>query len=81
MADLDMDALTEPQRNVLGWIAIGQDRGHHSSTLKALEAKGLIVGHSYILTSQPPVKVTRWGLPIAVHIQWAEWCSRQVEAG
>lgn len=79
MTTLDMDALTERQRDALGWIAIGQDRGHHPKVLAALEAKGLIVGHRQTLTGIPPVEVVRWEVPVAVHMQWAEWCSQQAD--
>jgi hypothetical protein len=79
MTHLNMDALPESQRNVLNAIAINEDAGHSPRTLKALEDKGLIVGHTQTLAGTPPVKVTRWEVPLAVHVQWAEWCSRQVE--
>lgn len=74
---LDMDALTERQRFVLGNIAIGLDGGHHPRTLVALAEKGLIVGHRETLPGHPPVEVTRWEVPVDVHIQWAEWCAAQ----
>lgn len=79
MTTLDMDALAERQRDVLGQIATGCDGGHHPATLAALEAKGLIVGHTQTRPGRLPVAVIRWELPIGVHIQWCEWCSTQFE--
>lgn len=77
---LDMDALTEAQRNVLGLIAIGQDGGHNPRTLAVLERLGLIVGHDgQVSTPLGPMQVRRWDVPVAVHIQWCEWCSTQVD--
>ena len=71
------DRLAEYQRGVLGLIAIGQDGGHHPSTLKALERRGLIVGHFQRLGVGTSVEVVvqRWEVPIPVHIVWCQWCS------
>jgi hypothetical protein len=44
MATLDMDALTEAQRDTLGLIATGLDGGHNPRTLAVLARLGLIVG-------------------------------------
>ncbi len=77
MTVLDMDALTEAQRTVLGNIAIGFDGGHDPRTLLALAERGLIVGYRQTLPGRPPVEVTRWEVPIGVHIAWAEWCAAQ----
>lgn len=77
MTTLDMEALTERQRFVLGSIAIGLDAGHHERVLVALAEKGLIVGYRQVLPGWPPVEVVRWEVPIGVHIQWAEWCTAQ----
>jgi hypothetical protein len=74
---LDMAALTPAQRDVLGLIAINQDAGHHPATLAALAQRGLIVGYRQTLPGFPPVEITRWEVPVDVHIQWAEWCAAQ----
>lgn len=79
MTRLNMDALTNGQRNVFNAIAISEDAGHSPRTLKALENKGLIVGHTQTLAGTPPVTVTHWKVPPEVHVQWAEWYFRQVE--
>lgn len=76
MTTLDMVALTRPQREVLDQIAVGQDGGHHPRVLAVLEAKGLIVGYDTV-EGHPPLHVTRWEVPLSVHIQWAEWCAQQ----
>lgn len=77
MPTLDMDALTPAQRDVLGAIACGQDGGHHPKTLAVLERLGLIAGHEIAMAGWPPVTVTRWEVPLDVHIQWAAWCAAQ----
>ncbi len=75
--DSFMDRLGERQRDVFGQICIGQDQGHNPRTLAALAQKGLIKGYRETLSGHPPVVVTRWEVPIAVHVDWAEWCARQ----
>jgi len=77
MTKLDIGALTESQRAVLGNIAIGFDGGHDLRVLFALAERGLIVGFRQTLPGFPPVEVTRWEMPIGVHIQWAQWCADQ----
>jgi hypothetical protein len=76
---LDMDALSLRQREVLGEIAIGQDGGHNKRILQVLAEKGLIVGYQQALPGHPPVTVTRWEVPLDVHIQWCEWCTQRVD--
>jgi hypothetical protein len=74
---LNMDALTVRQREVLGMIAINFDLGHPPNTLLTLERKGFIVGHKVEMGG---LLVTRWEVPVHIHIQWAQWCTRQEEA-
>jgi hypothetical protein len=74
---LDMSALTGPQQDVLGQIAIGFDQGHPPKTLVVLAAKGLISGHQEMVPGFPPVRVTRWTVPVNIHVQWAAWCAAQ----
>lgn len=80
MATLDMDALTPKQREVLGQIACNNDQGHPLVTLLALAKRGLIVGWREELPGRPPMQVTRWEVPIDVHIQWAAWCAKQLDS-
>lgn len=77
MTTLDMDALTERQRFILGQIAIGFDGGHHPQMLRFLAERGLIVGRTVRMGGTPAVDVTRWEVPLDVHIQWAAWCAQQ----
>ncbi|GGM52635.1 hypothetical protein ACFFX1_55440 [Dactylosporangium sucinum] len=77
MNTLDMDALTNRQREVLGAIACGDDQHHHRKVLKALADLGLIVEHRVRLADGLPVEISRWEVPLDVHIQWAEWCAAQ----
>jgi predicted transcriptional regulator len=69
-----MDTLTPHRREVLSLIAIGQDTGHNPRTLAALEHLGLICASKQELHGRPPVVVTRWSLPLPVHVAWAQWC-------
>ncbi len=75
------DALSPLQREVLSLIAIGNDRGHPAATLLALERRGLIQAHTERygtgLSEGPPVTVTRWEVPLPVHIAWCQWCTDQ----
>jgi hypothetical protein len=75
---LNMKALTARQRDVLSAVAINQDGGHPRGTLEALERKGLIERREVPVTGLPHLTITRWEVPLPVHIQWAAWCSRQV---
>jgi len=81
MTDLDMGALTPHQRDVLGWIAIGQDGGHRPRTLAVLERLGYIVGDTQEVPGPfgAPMTVKRWTVPLAVHMQWAAWCAAHSE--
>lgn len=74
-----MDKLSTRQLDVLGAIACGQDQGHNPRTLRALEARGLIVSHRETLPGQFPVEVTRWELPVSRHIEWARWCAEHAD--
>lgn len=80
MTELRMDALTARQRDVLSDIACGLDRGHPPKVLAALAGKDLIVGREETLPGHPPVRITRWEVPIDVHMQWAAWCAQQPDA-
>ena len=83
----DIAKLTPAQKVVLGDIAIGDDFGHPSRVIAALIKKGLIeaeetkvYGHGNSPIARTPVIVTRYYVPLPVHIAWAEWCSTQVES-
>ena len=66
--------LTKKQREVFEQIAIGNDKGIHTSTAKSLIKKGLI--KQYYQTFQGClVRVVRYQVPLDVHAKWCEWCS------
>lgn len=67
-------SLRPNQRHVLDCIAIGQDGGHHPATLKKLVDLGLIVEERQ---RSGAFVVTRYGMPIHVHIVWCEWCAEE----
>lgn len=76
----DFDRLTKRQQEVLGMVAISQDGGHGKRTLESLERHGLIERRqerSSYGRSGAVLAITRWDMPIAVHIAWCDWCSRQ----
>lgn len=70
--------LTPAQEQVFEQIAINQDGGHHRTTLKKLLALGLIEKHQEYW-KQPgeslAVLITRYIVPLAIHIEWCEWCA------
>lgn len=76
----DIQKLRKRQREVLGQIAINNDGGHHPKTLKALQSKGLIVAEQQEVRGPfrgTTMTITRWYVPIAVHMVWCTWCSEQ----
>jgi hypothetical protein len=72
---IDFDALTEKQRDLLGHIAMLGGSGH-PRTIESLLKRGLIEEYSETLPGRFPVVIKRYTMPIWVHIQWCEWCSR-----
>lgn len=79
---LDMARLTSAQQGVFELICCGQDGGHHPMTLAVLERMGLVVSYVQEISGPFPgttMTARRWEVPLAVHIQWAEWCSNQPE--
>ncbi len=64
---------------ILGKIAINDDLGHPATILVALEEKGLIERYTDE-AGFPPMTVTRWKVPVPVHMEWCEWCAAQEEA-
>lgn len=70
-----IDGLTMAQRRVLGAVAINQDGGHHPLSLKGLQGLGLIESYPERLGGHPPRTVTRWRVPIHVHMAWCAWCA------
>ena len=74
-------ALSPSQRAVLDAIAINEDGGHHPATLRALERRGLIEAYDVLLGggTRMPIRVTRYRVPLAVHVAWAASCSEEVE--
>ena len=70
--------LTPHQQEVLGWIAMNEDGGHHPKTLQVLERLGLIVAEPQVLGGRLPVRVTRYSTPIFVHLAYCAWASTQV---
>lgn len=68
---------TKPQRDALGEIATLNRGGYHPRTIKALEHLGLIEAHqeTHGHVFGVPLYITRYEVPLAVHIAWCTWCS------
>lgn len=76
---MNFRGLSNKQAEVLGQMCVGQEDGHNPRTLKALEAKGLLVGYDEIVTEGGiSVKTLRYFVPTPVHIEWCEWCAANV---
>jgi hypothetical protein len=72
--------LTRAQLRTFGNIAIGFDLGWHPKVLAALVAAHLIVAidesWSWFKDVLPAMNVTRYGVPLPIHIAWCAWCDR-----
>lgn len=71
-----MRSLTVAQKRVLGCVAINQDQFHHPKVLKALEDRGLILGHDRVLGGGVPVRVREYHVPQPLHMFWCAYCAR-----
>lgn len=69
--------LSRSLRNAFEQIAIGQDLGIPHKTLRKLDGLGLVVTEIENRGGFPPMKVLRAHVPIAIHMQWCQWCSEQ----
>lgn len=67
--------LTKRGEQIFSLIAIGRDDGHNDKAIKALQAKGLIESYEEILPGRFPIRIKRYFVPTAVHIEWCEWCA------
>lgn len=74
---IDFTKLTKRQLEVFEQIAVNNDAGHPTQTLKSLEGKGLIESEEQIVGSrgEVQVKIKRYFVPAPVHIAWCEWCA------
>ena len=68
--------LSRAQSAVFEQICINNDRSHNPATLKALVKKGLIVQTKH---TQGAFSIFRYHVPTPIHMEWCEWCSKQVE--
>jgi hypothetical protein len=73
------DGLPKRQAEVFEQIAINLDGGHHPATLAALVKKGYIEEYTEVVKDSMifwcNFRVTRYRVPIGVHIRWCEWCA------
>jgi hypothetical protein len=54
------------------------DGAHPSATLKSLVKKGMLVERKENRGGRPPMTVTRYYVPLGVHMLWCRWCSENV---
>ena len=67
--------LIQAQFAVFEQIATGGDAGHHPATLKALVQKNMIIEIEEKLGGVMPLVITRYEVPLRVHIEWCRWCA------
>ena len=68
--------LTKAQLRTLESIAIGLDHRVHPKCAATLLRLGLITAEQQIVPSWPtPATITRYSMPISVHMAWCSWCS------
>lgn len=72
MSSKRFEGLTVAQTELLGRIACNDDTRVNLRMVKVLIAKGLV--ESYV-QKDGPFFWTRYTVPVAVHIRWAQWCS------
>ena len=67
------------QRECFEMIAIGRHLRHNPRTLKALAEKGLIQFETvqFPLDALGSLVLDVPYVPIAIHIEWCEWCAAQ----
>lgn len=75
MKNIDFTKLTPAQLQVFEQVATGHPYGHPARTLESLEKKGYLQSHPERLSGNPPVAITRYSVPIPVHIAWCQWCA------
>lgn len=80
MADHPCKGMTRAQREAFERIAIQQPHGATHKTLLALRARGLVDYNDKVIGRDSLGKITvpEWFVPTAVHMQWCEWCSREI---
>ena len=79
-AQYPFPGLTAAQRRVFEAIAVNDDGGHHPKTLRVLLKRRLIVAaEEEDHRSWPPMLITRYHVPLPIHIEWCAWCDRQGE--
>lgn len=72
--------MTDAQLRVFEQIAANKDLGHNIRTVDALLRKGYIEKYW-----QRPVGrftglyITRYKVPLSIHIDWCEWCGEQMD--
>jgi hypothetical protein len=77
------DPLSRRQKATLCDIAFGGDGGRqHPKTLESLARLGLIEPYADVIDDPNPrlrVRVTKYRMPIHVHIPFCAWCATQPE--
>lgn len=62
-------------------IAVNEDTGHHPRILKQLVERGLIEPREETVAGPfrgTTIAVTRYSVPMPVHMAWCAWCAENV---
>ena len=71
-----LEKLTRAQLRTFALIAMNQDRGVPPETAAVLLEHGLIEAYEGVRPSWPgPVTVTRYRVPLPVHVEWCRICA------
>lgn len=76
-------ALSPPQRDALDAAAMGEQPAAAARTMRSLVTAGYLEAVSGMMEFRdglPPMRVTRYAVPIPVHIAWAQQCSIEYDA-
>jgi len=76
--EFNFDKLTPAQLRIFGEISVNEDLGHNNRVLGILKGYGLIYSYEEWI-GYPAYKVTRWEIPLHVHIVWCEWCAKNFD--
>lgn len=75
-----LEPMSVAQHVAFEQVAIGNDRHIRARTAAALVRKGYIVECKRIATraswTQGKVTLKRYEVPVFVHMEWCDWCSR-----
>lgn len=82
MDDERFEGLTKRQTEVLSLCAINEDGGHPRKVLESLAKKGYLEAYEEAHRDRlGAFTITRYRVPLDVHIRWCFWCSENAPEG